>query len=127
MMLRHCLRQVPTSNYVWIAWHWTKYSLPNSQTQMLLKVEPKTGIVIAAYPLPPGRRNDMTHGLTFDGSLLWHAKDNRLTSIDPSTGQVTARYTLGQIKRVSGLAWDDRALWISEFDGKIWRLPFKLG
>lgn len=114
-------------NYVWIAWHWMRYSRPNSQTQLLLKVEPKTGIVIAEYPLPPGTRNDMTHGLTFDGSLLWHAKDHKLTSIDPSTGQVTAEYTLSHIKRVSGLAWDDRALWISEFDGKIWRLPFKLG
>jgi hypothetical protein len=114
-------------NHVWIAWHWMKYRLPASQTQLLLKVEPKSGIVIAEYPLPPGRRNDMTHGLTFDGSLLWHAKDNKLASIDPSTGQVTAEYTLNQIKRVSGLAWDDRALWISEFDGKIWRLPFKVG
>jgi len=114
-------------NYVWIAWHWMRYSLPKSQTQLLLKIEPKTGIVIAEYPLPPGTRNDMTHGLTFDGSVLWHAKDNKLASIDPSTGHVTAEYTLGQIKRVSGLAWDNRALWISEFDGKIWRLPFKLG
>lgn len=114
-------------NYVWIAWHWLRYSLPDSQTQLLLKVEPKSGIVIAEYPLPPGRRNDMTHALTFDGSVLWHAKDNKLASIDPSTGQVTAKYTLSQIRRVSGLAWDNRALWISEFDGKIWRLPFKLG
>lgn len=113
-------------NYLWIAWHWTKYSLPTSQTQVLLKVEPKSGIVIAEYPLPPGKRRDMTHGLTFDGSLLWHAKDNKLASIDPSTGQVVSEYILPQIRRVSGLAWDDRALWISEFDGKIWRLPFKL-
>jgi hypothetical protein len=93
----------------------------------LLKVEPKSGIVIAEYPLPPGTANDMTHGLTFDGSLLWHAKDNKLSSIDPATGQMIAQYTLSQIKRVSGLAWDDQALWISEFNGKIWRLPFMLG
>lgn len=114
-------------NYVWVAWHWMNYRLPLSQTQLLLKVEPKTGIVIAEYPLPPGTANDMTHGLTFDGSLLWHAKDNKLSSIDPATGQMIAQYKLTQIKRVSGLAWDDQALWISEFDGKIWRLPFTLG
>jgi hypothetical protein len=114
-------------NYLWIAWHWNKYSFPVSQTQVLLKVELKSGLVIAEYPLPPGQPLDSTHGLTFDGSLLWHAKGNRLASIDPATGQVTAEYTLNQIKRVSGLAWDDKGLWISEFNGKIWRLPFKFG
>jgi hypothetical protein len=103
------------------------YRLPVSQTQLLLKVEPKTGIVIAEYPLPPGTANDMTHGSTFDGSLLWHAKDNKLASIDPATGQVIEQYRLTQIRRVSGLAWYDQGLWIAEFNGKIWRLPFTLG
>lgn len=112
-------------NHLWIAWHWMKYRLPLSETQLLLKVEPKSGIVIAEYPLPPGRPNDLTHGLTFDGSLLWHGKDNKLATIDPSTGQIVAEYRLSLVKRISGLAWDDRALWIAEFDGKIWRLPFK--
>ncbi len=112
-------------NHLWIAWHWNKYSFPISQTQVLLKVDLKSGLVIAEYPLPAGQRRDSTHGLTFDGSLLWHAKDNKLASIDPSTGQVVAEYRLDGIKRVSGLAWDEKALWISEFDGKIWRLPFK--
>jgi hypothetical protein len=37
---------------------------------------------------------------------------------------VIDQYTLPEIKRASGLAWDGRAMWISEFDGKIWRLPF---
>ena len=114
-------------NHLWIAWHWNKYSYPVSQTQVLLKVELKSGLVIAEYPLPPGQPTDSTHGLTFDGTLLWHAKGNQLASIDPSTGQVVAEYRLSQIKRVSGLAWDDKALWISEFDGKIWRLPFRFG
>ena len=114
-------------NYLWIAWHWFKYKLPAAETQVLLKVEPATGKVVREYPLPPGTRNDMTHGLTFDGSMLWHAKDNKLTAIDPATGVVTTEYTLNQIKRISGLAWDGRSLWIAEFDGKIWRLPFRMG
>ena len=112
-------------NNLWIAWHWNKYSFPVSQTQMLLKVELKSGLVIGEYPLPPGQPRDSTHGLTFDGSLLWHAKGNLLASIDPATGQVVAEYRLNEVKRVSGLAWDEKALWIAEFDGKIWRLPFK--
>jgi hypothetical protein len=51
-------------------------------------------------------------------------KDNRLSSIEPSTGEVTATYVLDGIKRPSGLAWANNALWIAEFEGKIWRLPF---
>ncbi|HEX5832413.1 MAG TPA: hypothetical protein VFY34_01085 [Pyrinomonadaceae bacterium] len=109
--------------HLWIAWHWLRYELPTSQTQLLLKIEPETGKVVAEYPVPAGTRIDLTHGLTWDGSMLWHAKDNRLSAIDPATGQVVAGYLLPQIKRPSGLAWDGYALWIAEFDGKIWRLP----
>ena len=114
------------STHLWIVWHWFKYRLPTSQTQLLLKVEPETGKVVGGYPAPAGTGNDGTHGLAWDGARLWHAKDNRLSSIDPSTGHVTARYILKQIKRPSGLVWDGQALWIAEFDGKVWRLPFKV-
>jgi len=51
-------------------------------------------------------------------------KNNRLSSIDSSTGAVTSQYTLNQIKRPSGLAWDGESLWIIEFDGNVWCLPF---
>ena len=110
-------------NSLWIAWHWFKYDLSESETQLLLKVEPETGRVITEYPLPPGTRNDMTHGLVWDGTRLWHMKDSTLSAID-SSGKVTAQYSLEQIKRPSGLAWTGEALWIIEFDGKVWRLPF---
>jgi hypothetical protein len=111
-------------SHLWIAWHWFRYDLPVSQTQLLLKVDPEKGKVVSEYAAPAGNSRDATHGLTWDGSKLWHAKENRLSSIDPSTGQVTAKYIFHQIKRPSGLAWDGQALWIAEFDGKIWRLPF---
>ncbi len=110
--------------HVWIAWHWFKYKLPNEQTQLLLKIDPETGKVIGEYPLPAGTRNDGAHGLTWDGTSLWHMKDSKLSSIDPSTGIVTAEYSLDLIKRPNGLAWDGKAMWIAEFDGKIWRLTF---
>lgn len=111
-------------SYLWIAWHWFKYKLPESQTQLLLKVDPETGKVINEYPLPAGKRNDMTHGLAWDGTGLWHMKDSKLSYIDSLTGTVTVQYILDQIKRPSGMAWDGKALWIIEFDGKVWRLPF---
>lgn len=118
---------------VWIAWHWFRYSLSRSQTELLLKVDPETGKVINQYALPSidcgnsccGTRNDGTHGLTWDGTQLWHMKDQTLSAIDPSSGAVTASFRLNQLKRPSGLAWDGDALWIAEFDGKIWRLPFE--
>lgn len=113
--------------YLWIAWHRTTCKPLQSEFQLLLKVDPATGKVMHEYPLPAGTPNDMTHGLTFDGSVLWHAKDCKLSAIDPSTGAIVTEYILPQLKRPSGLAWDGRTLWIAEFDGKIWRLPFTAG
>jgi hypothetical protein len=110
--------------YLWIVWHWFRYDLPISQTQLLLKVDPETGKVIAEYAAPGGTKIDGAAGLTWDGSRLWYAKDNKLSSIEPSTGAVIDQYVLEGMKRPSGLAWAREALWISEFDGKIWRLPF---
>lgn len=111
-------------SHLWIAWHWFKYALPEAQTQLLLKVDLETGKVVGEYPVTPGTRIDGTHALTWDGRKLWHMKDQQLSSIDPSNGAVIALYSLAQIKRPSGLAWDSEALWIAEWDGKIWRLPF---
>jgi len=112
-------------NHLWIVWHWFRYDLPVSETQLLLKVDPQSGKVVSQYPAPAGTRPDGTHGLTWDGSRLWHMKDRRLSSVDPSTGAVTAQYVIDAIKRPSGLAWANDALWIAEFDGKIWRLPVR--
>lgn len=109
-------------SHLWIAWHWFRYDLPTSETQLLLKVDPESGKVVAQYPLPCGTDSDGTHALTWDGSKLWHAKDNKLSTIDPATGRVTAMYILNDLKRPSGLAWDGQSLWIAEFDGKIWQL-----
>lgn len=111
--------------YLWIAWHWTNYQLPASQTQLLLKVDPETGKVIRQFSLPGGTANDMTHGLTWDGRQLWHLKDHLLSAIDPSNGSVTAQYNLVLLHRPSGLAWDGKALWIAEFGGRVLRLPFQ--
>lgn len=111
-------------NSLWIAWHWCKYKLPDSQIQLLLQVDPETGKVVKEYPLPPGQRNDMTHALTWDGTVLWHMKGSTLSAIDPATGSEIVRYSVHPIKRASGLAWDGKALWIIEYGGNVWHLPF---
>ena len=108
---------------LWIAWHLFRYDLPQSQTQLLLKIDPATGKVIEHFPAPPGLQRDETHALTWDGWRLWHAKGDTLSAIDGGTGRIIEQYKLKQLKRPSGMAWDGQALWIAEFDGKIWRLP----
>ena len=52
-------------------------------------------------------------------------KDSKLSVIEPSNGAVVDQYLVKQIKRPSGLAWVDNALWIVEFGGTVWRLPFQ--
>ena len=111
--------------HLWMAWHWFNYRLPASQTQLLLKIDPQTGQITQQFSLPPGTANDSTHGLTWDGKQLWHVKDHLLSAIDPANGLVTAQYTLKKLRRPSGLAWDGTALWIAEFEGRIFRLPFQ--
>ena len=111
-------------NNLWIAWHWFKYDQPVSRTQLLLQVDPATGNVLAEYPLPAGTRNDMTHALTSDGEKLWHMKDQTLSAIEPSSGMITGQFIIEGVRRPSGLAWVKGSLWISEFNGRIWQLPF---
>jgi len=112
--------------HLWVAWHWFKYDLPAAQTQLLLKMDPETGTVLDEYPIPGGERRDGTHGLTWDGSNLWHIKGQTLSAIDASNGEVVARYELDKLTRATGLAWDGTTLWITEFSGALWKLPFRL-
>lgn len=110
--------------HLWVAWHWYKYVMSNSQTQVLLKIEPETGKVINEYPLPPGTRNAGARGLIYDGENLWDLKDNKLSAIDTSNGNVISQYKLDKFKRATSLAWDGNSLWIIA-DKKLWKLPLK--
>lgn len=109
---------------IWAAWHGLAYKLDTSETQLLLKINPETGEIIKKFPLPAGSMPDMVHGLTFDGEKLWHIKDKKLSAIDLN-GNVLSQIVLKDVKRPSGLAWDGESLWIVEFYGKLWKLPFK--
>ncbi|MCU0240239.1 MAG: hypothetical protein MUC29_12425 [Pyrinomonadaceae bacterium] len=110
--------------YIWAAWHCLAFNLPNSETQQLLKIDIETGKILEKFPLIAGRTNDTVHGLTFDGKNLWHIKDKRLTKFDLN-GQVLAQFNLKELYRPSGLAWDGESMWIVEFSGKLWKLPFR--
>lgn len=109
---------------IWAAWHSFVYKLPASETQQLLKIDCDTGEIIEKYSLPAGTRNDGVHGLTFDGEKLWHIKDKKLSAIDLN-GSVISQFILKDLYRPSGLAWDGDSLWIVEFSGKLWKLPFE--
>jgi hypothetical protein len=111
-------------SFIWSAWHSFNGSLETRKTQLLLKIERETGEIVSEYPLPPGNTADGTHGLTFDGTRLWHIKGNKLSAIDLN-GTPGEEFILKELKRPSRLAWDGNALWIVEFTGKVWKLPFK--
>ena len=49
------------------------------------------------------------HGVTFDGSNVWFASDDRLISVDPETGKVTKE--LEGVPSNAGTAFDGRYLW----------------
>ncbi len=132
-MVRPDLKETNSQSYadmtfdgtnIWIAWHLFHYKLPDSEVQQLLKIEPETGKVLEKYPLPVGTRPDGTHGLTFDGTRLWHIKDRRLSAIDLN-GKLMAQYIFKELKRPSGMVWAGDSLWIVEFDGKLWNLPLR--
>lgn len=109
--------------HLWIGSHKFNYKIPAAQSQIVLKMNPDTGQIVAKYPLPPGTVNDGTHALAWDGKNLWHMKDSKLSAINSNNGEVIAQYIVGEIKRPSGMVWDGAALWIIEFSGKLWRLP----
>lgn len=109
---------------LWAAWHMTEYKRPASESQQLLKIDQNSGEVLETYPLPPGSRRDVVHGLTFDGETLWHIKDRKLSAINLQ-GRVLSQFILKDLNRPSGLAWDGQFLWIVEFPGKLWKLPLK--
>ena len=110
--------------HLWVAWHWNNYDLPESETQLLLKMDPETGKVLDQFPLPAGEPTDGVHGLTWNGARLWHVKDTTLSTINPTTGRVVNQYELKSLSRPSGLVWTEDSLVIAEFSGKVWKLPF---
>jgi len=110
--------------YIWSAWSVLGDTKGRIKNEMLLKIDKETGAVVDQYTLLKGNRPMMSHGLTYDGHRLWHVKENLLSSID-KYGVVTGQFELSGIKRADGLAWDGHSLWIVEFNGKLWRLPFK--
>jgi outer membrane protein assembly factor BamB len=109
---------------LWMAWHLVDYKLPDSEVRQLLKINPETGKILEKYPLPALSRYDGAQGLTFDGANLWYIKDKHLFAFDLN-GKLLARYKLERLYRPSGLAWDGKSLWIVQFDGKLWNLPFE--
>lgn len=61
--------------------------------------------VIAEYgPFGPGR----VHGVTFDGRLVWFARDNELVAFDPDTEQVVRRLA---VPAEAGTAFDGENLY----------------
>lgn len=110
---------------IWASWLATDYyGVDKLKTQLLLEIDPTNGEIISTSQIPFGGLSDLAHGLTWDGENLWYGFQNSLRAIDRK-GKELAKYSLKGVGRISGIAWDGDALWIIEFDGKLWRLPLK--
>lgn len=110
--------------YIWSAWSVLGNQKGKVKNELLLKIDRETGAVVEQFTLLKGNRPMMAHGLSYVETKFWHAKDNVLSSID-KYGVLMGQFELPGVKRVAGLAWDGESLWIVEFTGKLWRLPFK--
>ena len=108
--------------HLWMIWQGQDYASPNSSMQRLLKVNPVTGAVIRSYPADLGDPRDATHGLAWDGTHLWHGKENVLQSISPDTGRVLTSQRIPGISRISALASDGCHLYLADFNGKLGKI-----
>jgi outer membrane protein assembly factor BamB len=80
-------------------------------------------IVKEVIPIPGGK----VHGVTFDGKLVWYARDTEIVGFDPDTNEVVQRLA---IPAESGTAFDGKHLYqlaagkirvISPSDGRVIR------
>lgn len=108
---------------IWAAWSVLGETSGKVKNELLLKIDKESGKIIEQYTLLKGNRPMGSHGLTFDGDKLWHGKDNVLTKLD-SNGVAMGTFELKGIQRITGLSWDGSSLWVIEFSGKVWKLPF---
>jgi streptogramin lyase len=74
----------------------------------IMKVDPKTGRVIATIPAPGGGGDS---GLAWADGSLWvgHNRDRKIHQIDPETGAI--RRTIESDRFVTGVTWVDGELW----------------
>lgn len=110
--------------HLWAEWHTHGKDNSKGPGQLLLKLSPSSGAIVASHPITLGDRADTARGLEWDGSALWLAYDKSLVAINPKTGRPTKTYQIPDVLRPSGLAWDESGMWIGEFTGKLWHLPF---
>ncbi len=110
---------------LWMIWQGQDYDRPNAEMQQLLRVNPNTGVVSAAYPADMGAARDAAHGLAWDGLQLWHGKGSKIRAVDPNSGRTIDEFTLKRFRRVSGMASDGCHLYFGAHDGSIWKVAIQ--
>ncbi|MBU2626448.1 MAG: transglutaminase [candidate division Zixibacteria bacterium] len=80
-------------------------------TDMIYKIDPKTGAVIDSIPSPAY----VPRGLTWDGGRLWcvDAEEQLIYAINPAT-RIVEKTIDCPVTNPSGLAWDGKYLWIGD-------------
>jgi outer membrane protein assembly factor BamB len=80
----------------------------------IVKLDPRTGQVLASIPAPGGGRDS---GLTWAEGTLWvgEYRDRKIHQIDPETGAILR--TIESSRFVTGVTWVDGELWHGTWEG----------
>jgi outer membrane protein assembly factor BamB len=81
---------------------------------LIQKIDPKTGRVIATIPAPGGGGDS---GLAWAEGTLWvgNYRDRKIHQVDPETGQILR--TIKSNRFVTGVTWIDGELWRGTWEG----------
>ena len=81
----------------------------------ILKIEQKTGQVVATIPAPGGGRDS---GLTWAEGTLWvgQYRDRVIHQVDPETGAILR--TIQSNRFVTGVTWVDGDMWHGTWEGE---------
>jgi len=86
---------------------WVGEDMPENSHDKLYRVDPTSGEVIAAVPLPV----DFVRSLSWQGKALWvGTRKQQLVLVDPDDGSVLRNSPVPS-KEISGLGFDGRYLW----------------
>ncbi|HEX3270585.1 MAG TPA: hypothetical protein VHR15_08045 [Ktedonobacterales bacterium] len=90
----------------------------NGDTGMLVRVDPKTNVVVATIPVGDG-----AGGVAVGDRAIWVAHTGRIARIDPQTNQVVATIALGWQDDADAIAANAAAVWVTDYaDNQVARI-----
>ena len=107
---------------LWCTLHIVDYDSPKEETQLLLKINPRTGQEMKRFSLPPTDSRDAASGLTWTGEHLAFFKAETLYLISNTTGELISEHKIEGSGRVTGIVHVNNEYYIQKLDGEILKL-----